>query len=375
MFGLEKEEHVVLHKYLETLGYKPEQRNGEAMFCKFSNSEEEYRILVQGVGCRIVSSSLLEMRGNDSLDFLHRITTNDLKTLPSNRAASTIFTNEKGRILDRVVVLNFGEKQVLIGNHGTQKKLFLWIQRYVIMDDVHVSEASKSYGVLEILGPQAKSFMTLLCGDNCNHLEENEIRQLSVDDTSFFVFKNTARHESSTAEEGGYYLFASQANLQKLLSYIDANKGVFDFGLVGEDAYEIYRIENGILSEKELNDTYNPHEAKMLSDVCFTKGCYIGQEIIARLATYEKVQKYLTGFNFLNCQPAEKEFLLYDDAHNEIGSVTSSVYSQANHKSIGLGYIRKEFVESPKPIKGIGKTTKQEVLVSIHSLPFGNPHS
>ncbi len=85
----------------------------------------------------------------------------------------------------------------------------------------------------------------------------------------------------------------------EVVKFMVENKGPFDFNLIGEKAYEVYRIEQGIpVAPNELNDNYNPHESKLLNAVSFRKGCYIGQEVIARLETYEKVQKYLVGVEF-----------------------------------------------------------------------------
>jgi len=358
----------LMQTYFETLGFHPEQRNGEAHFYKYASVEEEYKTLTQGVGCRLLPSALLELHGKDTLDFLHRITTSDLKSLPVNQFKKTIFTNEKGRILDRVSVLNFGEKQLLVGNCGTQKKLFLWIQRYVIMDDVKVVNANEQYAVFEIFGPQAKSFMTLLCGEQCKELNNNEIRLLTVEDFSFYAIPNTGDLKSEG--KGSFFVIALHPFAVRLVQYALQNKGIFDFGLIGEDAYEIYRIEKGIPAEKELNDLFNPHEAKLLDEVSFTKGCYIGQEVIARLATYDKVQKFLCGFLFSDSPKLDKDFVLVDDELNEIGLITSSVYSISMQKTIGLGYLKKAFILENKILKAIGKNSKQEISVRVHSIPF-----
>lgn len=365
MTNFEHPEPSLVQTYFETLGFCPEQRNGEAHFYTYSSTEEEYRILKQGVGCRLLPSALLEMQGNDALDFLHRITTNDLKSLPLNQFKKTIFTNEKGRIFDRVSVLNLGEKQLLIGNKGTQQKLFLWIQRYIIMDDVKVLNADALYAVFEIFGPQARSFMTLLCGSQCKELSKDEIRLLTVEDFSFYAFP-----DSSDQKNESFFVVATQTNSVKLVQYALQNKGIFDFGLIGEDAYGSYRIEKGIPAEKELNDLYNPHEAKLLDEVSFTKGCYIGQEIIARLATYDKVQKFLSGFVFNESPSTQDELVIVDEEHNEIGIITSSVFSLSLQKTIGLGYLKKDFIIEHNILKAIGKNLKEELSVSVHSLPF-----
>jgi len=366
LINFEHTEPLPTTTYLESLGFHQEQRNGEAHFYKYFSTEEEYKLLVQGVGCRLLPSALLELYGKDTLDFLHRITTNDLKALGKNQFRKTIFTNEKGRILDSVSVLNFGEKQLIIGNSGAKQKLLLWIQRYVIMDDVKVINGNDKFSILEIIGPQAKSFMTLLCGDQCKELQKDEIRMVLLDELSFYVFPNSAYSEHES-----YFIVINQANAVTLLQYAQENKGIFDFGFVGEDAYEIYRIEHNIPGAKELNDQFNPHEAKLLDEVSFTKGCYIGQEVIARLAAYDKVQKYLCGFVFSDAAAADTEFLIFDNQQNEIGVITSSVLSIANQKRIGLGYLKKDFIIENQILKAAGKNLKNEVSVIVRpSAPF-----
>lgn len=365
MTGFEHHETSLVQNYFKSLGFLPEQRNGEAHFKSYSSVEEEYKILTQGVGFRLLPSALLELQGKDVLDFLHRITTNDLKSLPDNQFAKTIFTNEKGRILDRVSVLNLGEKQLLIGSSGTQQKLFLWIQRYIIMDDVKVMNADGHYAVFEIFGPQAKSFMTLLCGSQCKELNKYEIRLLTVEDFSFFAIPNIGDQK-----EESFFVIATQTSAVKLIQYSLQNKGIFDFGLVGEEAYEIYRIEKGVLAEKELTDQYNPHEAKLLDEVSFTKGCYIGQEVIARLATYDKVQKFLCGFIFSESPAEQDEFVIVDEELNEVGLITSFVYSLSIRKTIGLGYLKKDYISENKTLKAIGKNSKMEISITVHALPF-----
>jgi len=103
--NFEHPEPSLVQTYFETLGFCPEQRNGEAHFYTYSSTEEEYRILKQGVGCRLLPSALLEMQGNDALDFLHRITTNDLKSLPLNQFKKRFSPMKKEEFLTEFLFL------------------------------------------------------------------------------------------------------------------------------------------------------------------------------------------------------------------------------------------------------------------------------
>jgi folate-binding protein YgfZ len=146
-------------------------------------------------------------------------------------------------------------------------------------------------------------------------------------------------------------------------------KSVFDFKLVGEDAYEKFRIEKGIPAvPNEINDIYNPYEAGLINEVSFTKGCYIGQEVIARLETYDKVQKILSGVIF-ETQDVPSVSLLIIDGKNEVGKITSVAYSPLYKKAIGLTYLKKEYNNNGKVF--VAKSEEGlEYPVTLTNLPF-----
>jgi folate-binding Fe-S cluster repair protein YgfZ len=102
--------------------------------------------------------------------------------------------------------------------------------------------------------------------------------------------------------------------------------------------------------------------------VDFKKGCYIGQEVIARLDTYDKVQKHLVGLCFSESIETDDKFSLLDDQKNEIGLVTSIAYSPKNKKNIGLGYIKRSL--AIHGTKVIAKNGVKSMEVTVHELPF-----
>jgi aminomethyltransferase len=102
--------------------------------------------------------------------------------------------------------------------------------------------------------------------------------------------------------------------------------------------------------------------------ISFTKGCYIGQEVIARLKTYDKVQKQLFGVCFDEKLDIDEQFTLYDEEENEVGFVTSTTFSYKFMKYIGLGIIRKSFLEDG--IQLTAKNSSKTLKVTLNSLPF-----
>jgi len=353
-----------LTTHFESLGYRFDKRNGFSTFNVFSTVEQEYNALNSGTGLRDISNnSIIELTGNDVLDFLHRITTNNIKNLLPALTVDTIFTNEKGRILEKTKLLHLGNKQILLGQRNDKIKLINWIDKYIIMDDVKPVSLTGRLVVLELRGSQSDSFSTLLFGDQVKDFVVNSIKRLFLEQAVITAVK--------CVDENGdvYFLFLIQPETAAFfVDYCIANKGVFNFSLIGEEAFEMYRIEKGIPSPKELNTNFNPLEANLSGLISFNKGCYIGQEVIARLDTYQKVQKQIMGVQFCDGEISFNDCNIFDEAGNEVGQVTSISKSNYLGKYIGLAFIRKNFAIEGTIIYGIRENSKFKI--KVNKLPF-----
>ncbi len=351
--------------FFVSLGAKTELLNDVSHIKSYSSLDEEVFSLNNGVALKFMNtSSIIELKGTDSLDFLHRISTNSMKNLNKEEVKKTIFTSEKGRIIGVSTVMNFESYILLITGIYSKQKTMSWLNKYIIGDDVKLSDASHRFNLLEIVGPQSESFLSLFVGDAVNAVSDNSFKVVSADGILFFLAR--------LIDENGlkkYWILAEQENAKKLITNMVENKGPFDFNLIGEDAYNVYKIENGIASDpSELNDLYNPHEAKIINLVDFKKGCYIGQEVIARLDTYDKVQKHLVGLCFPEAVETNEKFTLLDDDKNEVGVVTSMAYSPKIKKNIALGYLKRSLAVQGMKVTAKNDTKTMEVMV--HELPF-----
>jgi folate-binding protein YgfZ len=351
--------------FFVSLGAKTELINNVTQIKSYASIEDEVHSLTHGVALKFMNtSSIIELKGTDSLDFLHRISTNSMKNLNKEEVKKTIFTSEKGRIIGVSTVMNFESYILLITGIYSKQKTMSWINKYVIGDDVILSDASHRFNLFEVVGPQSQSFLSLFIGDALNAVTDNSFKVVSADGVLFFLAR--------LIDENGlqkYWILAEQENGKKMVKNMVENKGPFDFNLVGEDAYSVYQIENGIPSDpSELNDFYNPHEANIINLVDFKKGCYIGQEVIARLDTYDKVQKHLVGLCFPESIETNEKFTLLDEEGKEVGVVTSMAYSPIRKKNIALGYLKKTLAVQGTKI--LAKNESKSMEVMIHQLPF-----
>ncbi len=355
-----------LNNYLKSLGYELQENGDENIIAKYDEVEKEFDRICRGVGLRNLSHlGILELRGKDVLDFLHRITTNALKDISKEQIKNTVFTTEKGRVIDTAAIMNFSDYQLLICSNFYKKKVLSWINKYVIADDVKVNDTENKYVLLELLGPQADSFITLVCGNITNDLEVNSFKVVSSEGMMFFTAKFIDERN-----EKKYWILADQENGMRFVKYLNENKGPFDFGFVGEEAYNLYRIEMGIpKAPNEISDQYNPHELNLRELISFTKGCYIGQEVIARLDTYDKVQKKLKGVIFEEPVENDEQFQLFDENGKDAGIITSIALSLKLKKNIGLALVRKAYEEEGTKLIAKNENGKS-VTVITQNTPF-----
>jgi folate-binding protein YgfZ len=331
----------------------------------FSDVYDELFSLYNGVGIRINrESKLLELTGKDVLDFLHRITTNSIVHLMKNELTKTIFTSEKGRIIAIADVFNFGENQWLKTEPYFKDRIIAWINRYIINDDVSISDISDNFTIIEIFGSQKKSFIYWLFNEQNLSITRNSLNKINQNDSEIIISYAEFSAESS------FNLIVQNDNVLKLLNFIFDNKGPFDFNFIGQSAFESFRIEQGILKpDYEINDKFNPHELDLTYLIDSKKGCYIGQEVIARLETYDKVQKKITGLEFSGDFEMNDKNEIYDSYDEIAGYLTSKTYSYKLKRYIGLGVIRKKYLFSDTKLF-LKLNDNRVIEVKLNNLPF-----
>lgn len=313
-------------------------------FTKFSAFEDEFAALKRGVAFRDVSTGLVELTGSDALDFLHRITTNALKDLKLSEARPTLFTNEKGRILDRVTVLRRQDSILLFCSPQSAQRVTHWIERYVIADDVKIENTLGKTATLEVYGAQAESFLVLLFGRNLEFLAHNTSGTFASENRLFTVVKLNPEKEKKS-----YLITGGLKDIEILLTAAKREQSIFSFAVIGSDSYTHFRLKHAIPGENELSDEFNPHEVGLAEDISFTKGCYIGQEVIARLDTYDKVQKRLVKVSVAEIpQETDVPLPVIDEQGNDAGVLTTLVKENkvATIPNNGLAIIRKRYTET-----------------------------
>jgi len=276
------------------------------------------------------------VKGTDSLDLLNRISTNDLQYLSIGTVCDTIFATPKGRLIDYCRIINLGKDEyILICSYIKTSHLLEWLNRFIILEDVEVSDITDEYIWITFLGPQSQTFLNKYAKTEFS--EADEAIWLEYESVQFPAFKN------NNFIIPAYNFCFSKDEAQQIFSGIINSIHEWNGSLIGDDAFQILRVESGMPDwETEITEEYNPHEARLIKAVSFTKGCYTGQEVIARLDTYDKVQKYLMiiDINEKIEQACPIDVYIENDL---IGKLTSYTYNPLTGNNVGLGYIKKMY--------------------------------
>lgn len=341
MINLKK---LQLHAFHEKQGAKFKDVKGWQIPAVYSSLEEELDAIYQKVG--LLDRSYLGkiiVKGAEATDLINRISTNDMKELIMGVACDTIFCTPKGRIIDYAKVLQYEEQLMIVSSYISNQHLMDWINRFIILEDVQLEDCSEQFIWLTLLGPDAKMFIGQLSGQPV--LDEYETIWLENDEMKFPALIN---HNFKVP---AYNFCLPKKEALNIITWMSSFLTEFNGRIIGDDAFQIMRIESAMPDwGSELTEDYNPHEARLINAVSFTKGCYTGQEVIARLDTYDKVQKYLMIFEFEHQLQHNPPFnVFYDD--EKIGTMTSYAYNPTKNISCGLGYVKKNLAVADFNIK------------------------
>lgn len=276
------------------------------------------------------SFCVIEVSGADRVDLLNRLTTNDLTGLSQGRGAQTVLLTEKARIIDVVTLLEGDTSAIMLSSPGKDSEIIPWLRKYVIMDDVRLRNVSSEIAALEICGPRSVSVMKQVFDIDVSSLKKTD--WVMVGDSELRIVRMPSACEVS------YWVVGPNEPISDLQATLRSNADTLPELTLEESEY--VRIRAGLgMSGHELTDGHNPLEAGLLHLTSFSKGCYIGQEVVARLDSYNKVKQRLMGF----VGTAQVEVGASITADEKIvGSITSVTAAINSERTIAMGYIRGE---------------------------------
>ncbi|MEO8433258.1 MAG: aminomethyltransferase family protein [Pyrinomonadaceae bacterium] len=306
------------------------------------------------------SRGRINISGTEAVPFLNGLITNDVKTLELNSWVTAAFPNVQGRLLAAVRVLHTSAGYLLDTEATTSGKVLELVKRFTLAGDFQVADLTASTASISIQGTGSSRIIKALLGEGAADVERQRIVQTQLPDGAAV---NVMR--ASHTGEDGFDLFTNAENAPSLWEALIA-AGAQPVGL---PTLEVLRIEAGLPRYGvDMDETSIVLETMLDDAVSFTKGCYIGQEIIARITHRGHVAKKLTGLRFAGEVRIEEGAKIRSVDGKEIGRVTSATYSPHLGRTIALGYVKYDFLAPGTVVQII--SSAEEIAAEVAELPF-----
>ncbi len=276
----------------------------------------------------------LLVSGKDALDLLHRLTTQDVRSLGPGQGTAAAFVTAKGRLIDWVTLHSLEDRLLCLTGPGRSIAVADYIDRYTFREEVKVENADRSHGTLGLFGARARERVARLFGESAAERPLHHPVQVRLAGAEAVLAR------TFPLAGDGYHLTAPAGALPALRAAIlERSTGLIE---ADQACLEILRIEAGLpAAGRELTEDYNPWEARLNDAISLNKGCYVGQEVVARLNTYKKVSKYLVRLRIESGVPAPGARLV-GQGDEAIGTLTSAAAVPGEDRVLGLGYVRDE---------------------------------
>lgn len=291
----------------------------------------------------------IQVSDADRIRFLHNQSTNDFEQLKPGQGCDTVFVTSTARAIDLATAYIMEDAVLLLVSPNRRQHLMQWLDRYIFFaDKVKLTDITDNTAAFSLIGPESDSLIEKLGAGDIIGQPYGTHQQLLLQDIEVRV----AVGNGLTIP--GYTLIVSAdaaATLWNVL--VDASAVP-----CGEKCWEQLRIAQGRpMPDAELTEDYNPLEAGLWQAISFSKGCYIGQETIARLNTYKGVKQRLWGIRLLSPASPGTVVTLEDE---KVGKLTSCI--ETNEGFFGLAYIRTKAGGAGLNVK-VGETSGEVVEV------------
>ena len=284
--------------------------------------------------------------GKDRVRWLNGMLTNNVRDLPLNHGNYNFLLNAQGRILADMYVYNRGEYLLLDTDRSQLENVIKTLDHFIIMDDVELTDSSETLGAIGLCGPKADQILEA-AGINATGLKPLELRDLVVSNLGISIARGPEQ------KPGWHEIWAGSANIEPVWTMLE-NAGAQP---VGAEALENWRILRGIPKYgQDIRERDLPQETEQYQALNFSKGCYVGQEIVERIRSRGQVHRKFTGFEFTGVE--SKDSLPAPGKIEENGKVVAEITSVAQiptgtaEKKIGLGYVRRESLQPGSQVQG-----------------------
>lgn len=351
-------------------GKLPHSTNQGSKFMKQKQLDSgSYLSLHRGAALHVLTSrSLLVVHGKDRARFLHNMLTNDIASLRPGEGCSAVKVSVQGKMEAALRVICLEEEMWCDLDGQAVEVVLTGLRRRIVLEEAELQEASRRWKLLSLQGPAAADVLRKLGGRPEALPQRHQHAAAMIGGIDGRIVR------SDHTGEGGFDFWIPHTALEQMTTLL-VEAGA---RLVDAETFEVRRVEAGIPRHgAEITADYFPQEAGLDAGwISYTKGCYLGQETIARIHHMGHVNRCLRGLLFEKGDaPAAGDTVRAGD--KAIGVVTSAVDSLGLGRPIALAYVRREngMSGTPVTVSAGGGASPSGGAPSVEKRPQGVSHS
>ena len=363
-----------LHHIHEQLGATfAESHPGWRVAVCYTDPISEHHAVRNRVGIVDVSyRGRYQLTGDDRAKFLHRIISNDVESLSAGEGTYATLLTHRGKIIADLNVYALEDAITIDVAPETTENLFTELDKYIIADAVELTDLNAETGAIAAHGPKSSELVQSVLG--VSSVPDLQERQSCVREADALFKHAILCVRTDTTGEAGYTLYTAVDGLELLWEALMTENSRFNAQPIGWNALESLRIETGVPRYgAELTDSVIPLEAELEHAIDFEKGCYIGQEIVARMKYRGHPNRLLRGIEIDGSLTSRDDCKLRPSARifngeKEVGWVTSATFAPTLAKEVALGYVRIAVTEAGSRVEI--ETSDGRVDATVVLLPF-----
>jgi len=357
-------ETLALHSHHARLGATFGSVAGREVVLHYGRKEagpvEEEAAMREAVALVDVSArEVVKVTGPDRLTFLHGMVTNDVKGMSAASVLYAALLTAKGAMVADVHLVLREEDVLLLVEPGLAKPVLEHLRRFLISEEAEVHEASGEFGQLSLVGPRGWALARRVFG-----------LPGDAPPAAQALLGGIEKHAVAVLPSGlllpGVDVLVSAEGLEAVFTALFDEGSDEGLRPAGFTALEVQRVERGVPRYgADMDERTIPLEANLERALHYQKGCYIGQEVIARATFRGHMNKRLVGLLLGKAHPAPRTELFLGE--RKVGFLTSVVHSTRLGQQVALGYVHRDALAPGTGLRLAGEAGE----ATVHALPFG----
>jgi folate-binding protein YgfZ len=310
----------------------------------------------------------LDVTGPDRAKFLHNLTTNDIKRLDVGHGMEAFITSPQGKTLGYCTLLGCEDRIVLLTDAGGVASVLPHLTKYGAFDEVALDDVGAQTFIVHVVGPRADEILKA-AGAELPDAGDLRHRETTV------AGKPVRIARESPAGRPGLTILGTRGDSPAIAAQIHESGAPLGLVDISADAFDVLRIEAGtpVFGRDVTADNLPQEVGRDARAISFVKGCYLGQETVARIDAMGHVNKHLKGVRFLEPVGALAEGTELQADGKRVGAVTSSAFSPGWGALVALGYVRSAHAAAGTVVSA--SVAEKTVRGTICDLPMLPPKS